>query len=367
MTYEINDKDVTEWLEECRSESTRNLYRYGLGIFLKWLETQKHLTITDYKAMTTKERIHNALLFQNSTPTSEGRTYKSKRKRGFKKLEPKPLSSNAINSVLTALQSFTQYLDPDRPLPLRGKRVQIEADTSSHYFSNGDLARLYDYQDAKGKAIIAVASACGFEVSALLNLDRNRVEQEIKRADQENREFIFFEQTRGKTKVKRLCVLNPLAIQSLKEWLPQNPTETLFDMTKSGITKFMRRACKKANLQLTGRVRFHKIRAWTYNQLIRAGLSSEEAKFIIGKKIPVSDSTYLRLKQGIEEKYPKVYDNYLNIKPLVKARDIEEAKTEIQKRKSEYEQLEKRVVEQQKMIETLMKTVAKQALPRKTK
>jgi hypothetical protein len=74
----------------------------------------------------------------------------------------------------------------------------------------------------------------------------------------------------------------------------------------------MQRTAKKANLATTGPVRFHRIRAWTYNKLLQ-GFSEPEAKYIVGKAIPHSDSTYLRLREGIERKYPKVYDEYLNI------------------------------------------------------
>jgi hypothetical protein len=357
LTIEINDKDVQEWLEECNTESTRNNYRYGIGIFFKWLQDAKGKTIQDYKDMDTKDRMHYALVFQKSKPMSEGRVYKSKRKRGFKTSDPKPLSNNAINSVLSALQSFTFHLNPDRPLPLKGKRIAIEEDMDSHDYSKEDLGKLYNFQDAKGKAIIAVASSCGLEVSSFLALDRQRVEKEIKileektKADPNTPQYIFYDTIRGKTKVKGLCVLNPLAIESLKQWLPLNHSDNLFDMTRSGITKFMKSAARKANLTTTGRVRFHKIRSWVYTNLLRASFSSEEAKMIVHKAIPKSDSTYLKLKAGIQEKYPQVYDQFLNIrstlngsgiikKDLAKTQStVVELANEVQRLKAENERL----------------------------
>jgi len=336
MTIEINDKDFSEFLEELKTESTRNIYSYGLGIFFKWLNESKGLTIADFKTMKTKDRVHYALVFQNSKPLGEGRIYKSKRKRGMKEAQPKPLSNNAINSVLSALQSFAFHLDPDRPLPLKGKRVAIEEDTTSHDYSKEDLGKLYDFQDAKGKAIIAVASSCGLEVKSFLALDRERVEAEIRALDEKTQldpktpQFIFYDTVRGKTHVKGLLVLNPLAIESLKVWLPQNPTKTLFDMTTSGITKFMHNAVKKANLELKGRVRFHKIRSWTYTNLIRAGFSSEESKIIVHKSIPKSDATYLKLKEGITEKYPQVYEQFLNIRSHMNGNGLKKVNLEVE-------------------------------------
>jgi hypothetical protein len=202
----------------------------------------------------------------------------------------------------------------EKPLWLKGKRITGEDDNHSHYFANGDLEKMFDVCDLKGKAIIATATSLGWEVSDFLALDRKLIEDHIKKAESEGKQYVFFETKRTKTHVPRLAVLNPLAIKSLKEWLAINPTNTLFDMTKSGITKFMKATAKKANLKTTGPVRFHRIRAWTFNSLLKAGLSEPEAKYIVGKAIPHSDSTYLRLKEGIEQKYPKLYDTYLNIK-----------------------------------------------------
>ena len=52
------------------------------------------------------------------------------------------------------------------------------------------------------------------------------------------------------------------------------------------------------------------------SQLSRAGFNEFEVKLCIGKSIPISDGTYLRmLKDSVAEKYPKVYDAFLNIDP----------------------------------------------------
>lgn len=327
----VEDKDVSAWLSECRKKATRDAYTYATKLFFTWLKKQKNVSLDGFKCLSAKDMKHLVLEFQNSEPKGEGRIYKSKHKHrdtksNIRTLEPEPLSKNAINSVLTALQSFCMYLE--KPLLLKGKRVGIEDDTHSHYFANGDLGKMFDVCDLKGKAIIATATSLGWEVSDFLALDRTLVESHIKKAEVEGKQFIFFECRRTKTNVPRLAVLNPLAIKSLKEWLAINPTKTLFDMTKSGITKFMKSTARKANINTTGSVRFHRIRAWVFNSLLKAGLSELEAKYIVGKAIPHSDATYLRLKEGIEEKYPQVYETYLNIKPVetVKVIDPEKAK-----------------------------------------
>lgn len=338
MSKQINDKDVEAWLSECRTKSTREAYIYGSNLFFKWLLKEKSVNLEQFKQFSPKEIKTLLLQYQNSEPKGEGRVFKSKHvhrdtKTNIRVSEPKRLSKNAINMVLTAIQSFCMYLD--KPLLLKGKRVNSEDDTHSHYFANGDLEKMFDVCDLKGKAIIAVASSLGWEVSDFLALDRKLIEDHLAKAESESKQHIYFPCTRTKTHVPRLAVLNPLAIRSLKEWLAVNPTNTLFDMTKSGITRFMISTAKKANLKTTGNVRFHRIRAWVFNSLLKAGFSEPEAKYIIGKGIPHSDGTYLRLQQGIEEKYPSYYEAYLNIKPERTVKVVDETKIEEQRREIE--------------------------------
>ena len=361
---EQKDKDVEAWLSECRAKATRNAYIYGSNLFFAWIQKEKNISLETFKSLSSKEMKHLVLEFQNSEPKGYGRVYESKHKHrdtasNFRMRQPKPLSKNAINMVLTAVQSFSMYLE--KPLLLKGKRVGIEDDTHSHYFANGDLAKMFDVCDLKGKAIIATASSLGWEVSDFLALDRSLIEAHIKKAEAEQKQFIFFECRRTKTGVPRLAVLNRLAVQSLKAWLQVNPTNTLFDMTKSGITKFMISTAKKANLVTTGTVRFHRIRAWVFNSLLKAGFTEYEAKFIVGKAIPHSDATYLRLKENIMEKYPKLYDSYLNIQPreVVKVIADEHLRKEVEELRKENIELKAKAFENADLKARISKTEEK--------
>jgi hypothetical protein len=370
---ETQDKDVQAWLSECRAKRTREAYEYRSNLFFKWVTHDKNLSLKQFKQLSPKEMKTLLLQFQNSEPKSEGRVYHSKhkhRKLGTNSIviSPKPLSKNAINGVLTTIQSFCMYLE--KPLMLKGKRAGAEDDTHSHYFSNGDLGKMYDVCDLKGKAIIACASSLGWEVTDFLALPRKLVEDHIRRADSEGRNYIFFETTRSKTSVPRLAVLNPLAVKSLKDWLPVNLTDKTFDMTKSGITQFMKATARKANLVTTGTVRFHRIRAWVFNSLLKAGFGDMEAKYIVGKAISHSDGTYLRLKETIMEKYPKFYESYLNIKPetvlkvidkdmVAKIAALEKENAELrEKAKAKDADLEERMARMEKLLQALKKEAA---------
>jgi hypothetical protein len=90
----------------------------------------------------------------------------------------------------------------------------------------------------------------------------------------------------------------------------------VFDLTPEAINKMLRRLGRHAGIVTTGRVHFHKIRGWVISGLSRAGLNEWQIKYLVGKAIPLQDSTYLQsLQQEIEERYPKAYEQYLNIKP----------------------------------------------------
>ena len=69
-------------------------------------------------------------------------------------------------------------------------------------------------------------------------------------------------------------------------------------------------------MKRTGPIRFHRIRAWLSSRLSRAGFNEFQWKYIIGHAIPIQERAYLlTLKNEIEEKYPRVYEDYLNIYP----------------------------------------------------
>ncbi len=350
----MSDVDVSSWLSECRTKSTRSTYIWRISFFFKWLGKEKNLSLEQWKALGTKEMKTLLLQFQNSEPVGEGHVYTRKHRHGHMKdasnltvVPGKSLSANGISGVMTAVQSFGMYLE--KPLLLKGKRINGEDDTHSHYFANGDLGKMYDVADVRGKALISSACSLGWEEHDFIQLDKDLIQAHIKKADAEGKEYVYFETIRTKTHVPRLAVLNPLAIYALKEYWKLYPDQSPFSISKSGLNTFIKRVAHQANLNTTGLVRFHRIRAWTFNSLLKGGFSDSEAKYIVGKAIPHGDATYLRLKEGIEQKYPKLYNHYLNIKPqrMIIQEDI----------KRENEDLKKRLERTEEMLVNLEKAV----------
>jgi hypothetical protein len=297
---------VKAWLEECRSKGTRRSYSARIKTFFLWYNKP----VDEFLSLPSDQKRHVALQFQNEG----GR-------------------ANTICSTLGGLNSFLDTCD--MKINFKGKMVRRELDITSHNFSNGDLSKMFDLGNTKEKALLSLATSLGWEVSADLELPRKQLQSYIDRAKSENKQFFYFMSQRHKTGVPRLGVLNPLALEWCEKWLIESKdtaprkrkadkqvrvVSEVFDITEEGANKIMRRLASEAHIVTTGRVHFHKLRAWVISGLSRAGFNEFQIKFLVGKAIPATDMTYLyTLQEEIESRYPKAFEEYLNLKTPVRA------------------------------------------------
>lgn len=254
--------------------------------------------------------------------------------------EAKGTKNNTILSIIAAPRALFKVMH--KPLSLKGQLVQLEEATDKHVFSNGDLSKMFDVADTRGKTLITVGTSLGWGISDVLALDKQFIQTEIARAKESNTNFIFFKRQRGKTHAKALAVLNPLAIEWLDKWLAINKSDKLFDVIEDQINNDLKRYAIEAQIKTTGAVTFHCFRAWVLSSLVKAGFSEWEAKFIVGKSIPLSDVTYLHLEEEIKEKYPLAYDKYLNIKTNINGEQLKklgDIETQLQEQRKSIESL----------------------------
>jgi len=241
------------------------------------------------------------------------------------------------------------------PLDLRGKTLRVEMDLTSHTFTSGDLQKMFEVADIKGKALLALATSLGWEVSAVLGLKRTFLESMIEKSKAENQQFYYFLSQREKTGAPRLGVLNPLALEWLPKWFiemdryqkrnrKKNPKRNygnseIFDINELSANRIVQRLARRAHIVTTGRVHFHKIRAWVMSNLSRAGFNEFQVKFCVGKAIPLTDMTYLEtLKEQIEERYPQAYTDYLSLQSTVPAKQFLKMSKETESMKQQLEQ-----------------------------
>jgi site-specific recombinase XerD len=328
-----DEKLIMEWLEECRTQSTKNLYAQNIKLFQEWYRKP----LSTFLKLKPKAMRHEALKFQSFLTQR-----KTKRQNTMK--------ANSVIAALTALGSFCTF--NGKTLMLRGKRLRIQMDLSSHVFTNGDLTKMFDVANVEEKAILATFCSLGWEVSSLLELQRSHLENLIKKAKEEKQDFIYFQSQRPKTGAIRLGVLNPLAIEWLSKWFETWKGEQLCSYTtKEGVNKMLKRLAREAHITKTGRVHTHLIRKWVMSGLSRAGFNEFQIKYVLGKAIPVTDMTYLQtLKQEIEAKYPKAYE-YIDIKPARIVTVVDESLTrKLRDKDQEIKDLRERVLTLERML-----------------
>lgn len=365
----LEHPQIKMWLEECRREATRKIYSYGIREYFNWYTSKQGLptdqtAIDHFLGLPQKDKRHVMLTYQN----------------GFTGKD------NTVNGILTSVSSFLAFMD--MPVNLKGKRRKGQPDMDSHEFSTDDLRRLYMAADAahdlRAKALLALGTSLGWENGAVLSITREQMQGLITKALASHSEYIYFQSIRRKTGANRLGVLNPLAIQIMSLYLAEsedkkprkridcramkfNTRSNLFDLTQHGVNRLLKRFCREANIPVTGRVHWHKIRGWVMSQLSRAGLNEFQIKFLVGKSIPLADSTYLNtLKLEIEERYPQAYETYLCIGGSVTTKTVSkllrehEEISELREKVSKYQELEgkvKRLETAKPALEALLRKV----------
>jgi len=351
----IENPLISNWLAEKRSKSTRETYPYKLRTFLEYFG----ITPEELLKLSPKEARTLALRFQNEQPD---------------------MPNNTILSHLTALGSFLDY--HDKPIKWKRARVKPRPDVTSHVYSNGDLSRMFQVGDVRDKAMLALATSLGWEISGFVKLRKKKIVDMIDRAKDNGDQFIYFKNIRQKTGALRLGVINPLALKNLAKWLQisekkkqkrdkVNPVSDIFFLTDRGIQNRLKILARRAGIKTTGRVRFHNIRKWVMSGLSRSGFNEWQTKFVLGKSIPLADSTYLQtLEFEVRERYPSAYENYLNLSTVIskdlkkKTESLEEENVELKKRvnrleseKSETDEIKRENLETKAELKELSLTV----------
>ena len=329
----IDNPLIKKWLKIKKSSTTRAAYRKRIKYVLEHFK----MSAGELLELSPKEARELCLVYQS---------------------ENRHLSNNSILGRMTAVSSFMDY--NDKPIIWkRGQKVRPRPDVTSHVFSNGDLSRMFAVGDLRDKAMLALATSLGWEISSFTDLSRETLRQHLERAEETKEQFIYFQVIREKTGQPRLGVLNPCAIEWCTKWmklsenqeLHQNKMRTsdIFNLSEIAIYKRIKVLAKKAGLKTTGSIKFHNIRKWVMSGLSRSGFNEWQTKYVLGKAIPMSDGTYLQsLEEEVRERYPSAYENYLNLNPQVNLRvvsglskDLEEKTEEIGELRNQLDRLDK--------------------------
>lgn len=298
------NEPLENWLNEYTNKGTALQNRSAFQIYLTYTKKTPKQLIEEFEQAKTRSQI---LAFQ-SWLLNEYKNPKTQ----------EPIKPNTCRAILTSVRAFYSS-QKEQVRNLKNKIVKVEMAKGEHAFSVQDLRLMYAIGDTRDKAILSVSCSLGWEISAILELDKEFAENLVKRAKSQNEDFIGFDFMREKTKSVQFGILTPLALHSLEQYLiklnKENPKQQkLFDLSEVALNEILRRLTTESNVQTIGTVRFHLLRKWLMNALSDSGLNSFEVKLIVGKEISMSDLTYLQtLKKSAFEKYKACYPLNLSL------------------------------------------------------
>lgn len=291
-TWVSQHPKVSEWLELKRSKATKRDYGERLYAFCLAEKTTPEQLLT----LNEKDAKHLILKYYASRESDE------------------KVTNTTLATVMALRAFFAHHFDHKLNFP-NGTFVKTQPDTSSHNFSTSDFKIIFGISNVMEKALISLSASMGWEISAILALDRKKVQDLIANARANRLDHVYFENVRHKSGEPRLGIINALAIEWVNKYIESSkPTEKLFDYSEQGLNKIIKRLVRRSGIKTTGRVHFHRIRAWHENALFSAGFNSQQVDFIQGHALgTVRRTYYTEMRQQIEEKYPLVYHEKLDI------------------------------------------------------
>jgi len=290
------------WLSEYSNDGTRRVSKRRFEVFLKWSEKTPQQLVDEFENKKMRSMI---LRYQNYL------------------LNELKLSNHTVKSNIGSVRGF--FASQCEPIHgLRGKLVTAKRPSQrEHQFSTSDLQKMYHIANTRDKAILAVGCSFGWEVSAIRNMKRKFYEDLVKRARDQNLDFVSYWTEREKENEIRLAILNSVTLDALERWLEKTKDSTSEYLWANGNDKpitsrafndILKALVNEANIVTIGKIRWHLLRKWLMVTLSNAGFGEWEVKLVVGKAIPSSDMTYLEgLRSTILPKYKQAYPKYLSL------------------------------------------------------
>lgn len=336
-----------------------------------------------------KDRMNNFLEFMNLTDKEFVGTYRRAKDRiewakeiGKKVIAfyndrvQKGYATNSVRAEVSTIRAFCR--DNCTTLILARKKIaKAKASVGEHEFSREELAKMFYVADVRDKAILSTAISLGFSVEDFSELPRNLIESLVQKATEQKIDFIGFNYERKKTGVHSRSHLTPDARSSLLSWFEYldkertskglGKSEWVFPngngnhLDEKTFNRVVKDLVQKANITVTGKIRFHLLRKFLMSSLSDALKSEFLVKRAVGKEIPVSDSTYLQsLDRQLDEKFHEVYD-YIKLSGYANKNGlrIEELEQRVQKLEIESES---KSLENATLLRILEYTIPKETL-----
>jgi hypothetical protein len=236
----------------------------------------------------------------------------------------KGYATNTVRAEVSTVRAFCR--DNATTLILaRRKIAKAKSAKGEHEFTRDELSKMFYVADVRGKAVLSTAISLGFSIEDFSELKRDFIENFVNKSLSEKRDFIGFSYERGKTGAESRSHLTPESVNSLSAWFQYidakraekglEKSEWVWcngnggHLNEQTLNDIIKDLVQKANIQTTGKVKFHLLRKYVMGAVHRAGFSSWETKRLVGKEIPTSDDTYLQqLNADVDRKFPIAYE-----------------------------------------------------------
>jgi site-specific recombinase XerD len=257
-------------------------------------------------------------------------------------------ATNTARAEVSTIRAFCRDNATTLILPRR-KIAKAKSAKGEHEFTRDELAKMFYIGDVRAKAILSTGVSLGFAIQDFSELKREQIESLVDKSINEKIDFIGFDYERGKTGVESRSHLTPEAVNSLKAWfiyIDAKRAEKGLEKSKyvfcngngsflneQTVNDILKDLVTKANISVTGKIKFHLLRKFLMNALHDAGFSDWEVKRALGKEISTSDETYLKgISRKVTEKFPTIYE-YIRLTGFTNhnATKLEETQAEVQK------------------------------------
>jgi hypothetical protein len=296
----MNPKE--EWLKEIK-QSSRHRYELRLNEFCAWIQKSPEQLVEEYKQATDKEawaKKWGSIVLQY---------YQARLSAGY--------SINSARADSVAPRSFFSSQCQEVKIQ-KGKIAKAQIATGEHSFTQDELKKAFYFGDVKSKAILSTAVSLGWSSIVFLSLERNFIEPYIKKAKEDELDFVQFIYTRQKTDETAICHLMPECIESLDAYLKTIPQDAKFlwyspsnhnePLTNKALNDQLKNMVQQASIMTTGDIKFNEIRKFTFSTLQRFGMTESESRVCVGKTVSPDILTYLiNLKNTLLEKFKKAY------------------------------------------------------------
>lgn len=335
-----NMKPKEEWLKEYSKPSTIQKNTKNFDRFCEWAAVTDSELVKEYKAGDPRD-------FSKKWGIKIVHYYNDMVKKGF--------STNYCRTLTIAPRAFFKSQCIEVKIK-RGAIAKAKMAMGEHEFRLEELQRMYRVGDIQDKARLATALSLGWGAQDFLTLEWSFVEPYL---NEDLEAPVSFWYERAKTGSPSRSHLTHEAIESLREWRRvASESKYVFSgynenhLTHDALNAWIKSLVRRAKIETRGKIRFHLIRKFLMSQLSSSGMNQWETKLCVGKSIPTDILTYLKdLTEDLRNKY-------VNAEPRFALTGFTNMNH------SKMEELEKRMNDNEQMLEALGKFIAQYVTPK---